>query len=83
MEIAHIDQLAARVLEENTAPGRGKQRVADHVALAEMRQLLAELDDRRWEAEFLLNEWEQVILGQSAPPAPSTSRLATTAAVAP
>jgi superfamily I DNA/RNA helicase/mRNA-degrading endonuclease RelE of RelBE toxin-antitoxin system len=67
VDIAHIDQLAARVLGENTAPGRGKQRVYDHVALNEMRQLLAELDDRRWEPEFLLEEWEQVILGQSVP----------------
>lgn len=67
IDIAHIDQLAARVLGENTAPGRGKQRVYDHVALNEMRQLLAELDDRRFEPEFLLEEWEQVILGQSVP----------------
>ncbi|WP_405818011.1 UvrD-helicase domain-containing protein [Streptomyces sp. NBC_01390] len=67
VDIAHIDQLAARVLGENTAPGRGKQRVYDHVALNEMRQLLAELDDRRFEPEFLLEEWEQVILGQSVP----------------
>ncbi|WP_328549819.1 UvrD-helicase domain-containing protein [Streptomyces sp. NBC_00366] len=65
VDIAHIDQLAARVLGENTAPGRGKQRVYDHVALNEMRQLLAELDDRRFEPEFLLEEWEQVILGQA------------------
>ncbi|MCG3038980.1 UvrD-helicase domain-containing protein [Streptomyces sp. S1A] len=65
VEIAHIDQLAARVLGENTVPGRGKQRVYDHVALNEMRQLLAELDDRRFEPEFLFEEWEQVILGQS------------------
>ncbi|MFD5116138.1 UvrD-helicase domain-containing protein [Streptomyces sp. NPDC058391] len=67
VDIAHIDQLAARVLGENTAPGRGKQRVYDHVALNEMRQLLAEFDDRRFEPEFLLEEWEQVILGQSVP----------------
>ena len=65
VDIAHIDQLAARVLGENTAPGRGKQRVYDHVALNELRQLLAELDDRRFEPEFLFEEWEQVILGQS------------------
>ncbi|MBV9025406.1 MAG: UvrD-helicase domain-containing protein [Streptomycetaceae bacterium] len=67
VDIAHIDQLATRVLGENTAPGRGKQRVYDQVALGEMRQLLAELGDRRWEPEFLLEEWEQVILGQSVP----------------
>ncbi|MEV4173845.1 UvrD-helicase domain-containing protein [Nonomuraea sp. NPDC049709] len=67
IDIAHIDQLAARVLGENTAPGRAKQRVYDHLALNEMRRLLAELDDRRWDPEFLLEEWEQVILGQSIP----------------
>ncbi|MGW4786733.1 UvrD-helicase domain-containing protein [Streptomyces sp. NPDC004230] len=67
VDIAHIDQLAARVLGENTAPGRGKQRVYDQVALNEMRQLLAELDDQRFEPEFLVEEWEQVILGQSVP----------------
>lgn len=65
VDVVHIDQLAARVLGENTAPGHAKQRVYDHLALNEMRQLLAELDDRRWEPEFLLEEWEQVILGQS------------------
>ncbi|WP_327048056.1 UvrD-helicase domain-containing protein [Microbispora sp. NBC_01189] len=65
VDIAHIDQLAARVLGEHTSPGRIKQRVYDHVALNEMRQLVAELDDRRWEPEFLLEEWEQIILGQS------------------
>ncbi|MGP4030329.1 UvrD-helicase domain-containing protein [Actinomadura sp. 3N407] len=67
VDIAHIDQLAARVLGENTVPGRGKQRIYDQVALNEMRQLLAELDDHRWDAEFLLEEWEQVILGQAVP----------------
>ncbi|MFF3919513.1 UvrD-helicase domain-containing protein [Streptomyces sp. NPDC001852] len=67
VDIAHIDQLAARVLGENTAPGRGRQRVYDQVAVNEMRQLLTELDDRRFEAEFLVEEWEQVILGQSVP----------------
>jgi superfamily I DNA/RNA helicase/mRNA-degrading endonuclease RelE of RelBE toxin-antitoxin system len=67
VDIAHIDQLAARVLGENTVPGHGKQRIYDQVALTEMRQLLAELDDPRWDAEFLLEEWEQVILGQAVP----------------
>ncbi|XVQ09565.1 UvrD-helicase domain-containing protein [Spirillospora sp. CA-255316] len=38
VDIAHIDQLAARVLGENTAPGGGKQRIYDQVALNEMRQ---------------------------------------------
>jgi mRNA-degrading endonuclease RelE of RelBE toxin-antitoxin system len=67
VDITHIDQLAARVLGENTALPQRRQRVSDHVALTETRQLLAELDERRWTAEFLLDEWEQVILGQSVP----------------
>ncbi|AJE85577.1 helicase [Streptomyces albus] len=67
VDIAHIDQLAARVLGENTAPGRARQRVYDHVAVNEMRQLLAELRDHRFAPEFLVDEWEQVILGQSIP----------------
>jgi superfamily I DNA/RNA helicase len=67
VEIIHIDQLAARVLGENLPPGRSRSRVDDRVALDELRQLLVVVDERRWEAEFLMDEWEQVILGQSVP----------------
>lgn len=65
VEITHIDQLAARVLSENASPGSGKQRVYDTVALGILREVLAEIDDHRWDAEFLLEEWDHVILGQS------------------
>lgn len=65
VEITHIDQLAARVLSENAGVGAGKQRVYDTVALGVLRQVLAEVDDQRWDAEFLLEEWDQVVLGQS------------------
>ncbi|WBB62558.1 UvrD-helicase domain-containing protein [Streptomyces sp. WMMC500] len=65
VDITHIDQLAARVLNENTAAGAGKQRIYDSVALNNLRQVLLELDEKRWDAEFLYEEWEQVILGQS------------------
>ncbi|MEZ0064315.1 mRNA-degrading endonuclease RelE of RelBE toxin-antitoxin system [Streptacidiphilus sp. MAP12-20] len=68
VEIVHIDQLAARVLGENSAPGRGKNRVDDRVAVAELRTQLLELgEEQSWEPEFLKEEWEQVILGQSIP----------------
>ncbi|KOV12134.1 DNA helicase [Streptomyces sp. XY431] len=67
VEVAHIDQLAAKVLGENAVPGRSRQRITGKVALDEMRQLLAELGEQKWEAEFLLEEWEQVILGQAEP----------------
>lgn len=65
VEVMHIDQLAARVLGENTSTRHRKKRVNDQAALAEMRQLLAELDEQRWEPEFLFEEWDQVILGHS------------------
>ncbi|MGW0971584.1 UvrD-helicase domain-containing protein [Streptomyces sp. NPDC002516] len=65
VDITHIDQLAARVLNENTLAGAGKQRIYDSVALNTLRQVLVELDEKRWDAEFLYEEWEQVILGQS------------------
>ncbi|MEV0367351.1 UvrD-helicase domain-containing protein [Nocardia fusca] len=67
VDIAHIDQLAARVIGENTAAGRGKQRVFDTIAHTELRQLLTELDDHRFTPEFVFDEWEQIILGQSIP----------------
>ena len=67
VEVAHIDQLASRVLGENALPGRGRNRVDDRVALDELRTLLLEVNERGWDAEFLKEEWEQVILGQSVP----------------
>jgi superfamily I DNA/RNA helicase/mRNA-degrading endonuclease RelE of RelBE toxin-antitoxin system len=65
VDITHIDQLAARVLNENTLSGAGRQRIYDSVALNTLRQILVELDEERWDAEFLYEEWEQVVLGQS------------------
>lgn len=65
VDVTHIDQLAARVVGENTTPGHRRQRITDQIAERELRQLLAELDEQRWDAEFLLEEWEHVILGQS------------------
>ncbi|MFC3500036.1 UvrD-helicase domain-containing protein [Micromonospora krabiensis] len=65
VDVTHIDQLAARVVGENTTQRTRKRRISDHAAVTEMRQLLLELDERRWDAEFLVEEWEQVILGQA------------------
>ncbi|WP_163508974.1 UvrD-helicase domain-containing protein [Fodinicola acaciae] len=64
VEITHIDQLAARVLSEN-ATGSSRQRIYDTVALDHLRNLLAETGPSRWSPTFLLEEWDQVILGQS------------------
>ncbi|WEH16308.1 UvrD-helicase domain-containing protein [Streptomyces sp. VNUA24] len=66
VEIAHIDELAYKVVSENSLSGRVKRRVDDRTALAELRTVLAELGQQgSWEPEFLIEEWEQVILGQS------------------
>ncbi|WP_050495163.1 UvrD-helicase domain-containing protein [Streptomyces sp. NRRL F-5702] len=66
VEIAHIDELAHRVVSENSLSGRVKRRIDDRTALTELRDVLAELGQQGlWEAEFLIEEWEQVILGQS------------------
>ncbi len=65
VDVLHIDQLAARVIGENTDQRNRRKRISDQAATTEMRQLLGELDEQRWEADFLLDEWEQVILGQA------------------
>ncbi|MFJ2805056.1 UvrD-helicase domain-containing protein [Kitasatospora sp. NPDC087271] len=68
VEITHIDELAYKVVSENTLAGRAKQRVADSVALAELRALLTESGEpSSWEPEFVIDEWEQVILAHSVP----------------
>ncbi|WP_438388727.1 UvrD-helicase domain-containing protein [Actinopolyspora saharensis] len=65
IDIVHIDQLAARVLNENSSAGRGKKRIDERAATNELNDLLAELGEDRWSSVFLREEWEQVILGQS------------------
>ncbi|WP_431781217.1 UvrD-helicase domain-containing protein [Streptomyces chumphonensis] len=64
VEIAHVDQLATRIVSE-AEPGSGKRRIDDTAALREWRQLLVEAGETRWSAEFLSDEWNQVILGQA------------------
>ncbi|MFE1320751.1 UvrD-helicase domain-containing protein [Kitasatospora phosalacinea] len=66
VEIAHIDQLAHKVVNENTLAGRSKRLVEDRAAAAELREALAELGlGSQWEPEFLIEEWEQVLLAHS------------------
>lgn len=66
VEVTHVDQLAARVLGENTPPGRGtRRRIDDHQAREVLETIQAETADREFDPEFLLDEWEQVILGLS------------------
>lgn len=64
VDILHVDQLATRVVGE-ADPGNAKRRIDDTQALREWRQLLVEAGVSRWDAEFLCDEWNQVILGQA------------------
>ncbi|GAB3113514.1 3'-5' exonuclease [Streptomyces calidiresistens] len=65
IDIKHIDQLAQGVLTENTAPGAQRSLISDDRALDILREVLFEHDEQRWDAEFLFDEWEQIVLGQS------------------
>ncbi|WP_030609354.1 UvrD-helicase domain-containing protein [Streptomyces sclerotialus] len=65
IDIKHIDQLAQSVLNENTAPGSQRSLITDDRALGVLREVLFEHDEHRWDGEFLFDEWEQIILGQS------------------
>ncbi|QTI89675.1 UvrD-helicase domain-containing protein [Streptomyces sp. AgN23] len=65
IDIKHIDQLAQSVLNENTAPGSQRSLIADDRALDVLCEVLFEHDEQRWDAEFLFDEWEQIVLGQS------------------
>ncbi|GAA1202302.1 UvrD-helicase domain-containing protein [Streptomyces rhizosphaericus] len=64
VDIMHVDQLATRVVSESD-PGNSKRRIDDTGALGRWRQLLVEAGENRWDAEFLSDEWNQVILGQA------------------
>ncbi|MGX9920688.1 UvrD-helicase domain-containing protein [Streptomyces sp. NPDC002248] len=65
VDIKHIDQLAQSVLNENSAPGAQRRLISDDDARDVLREILFTHDERRWDAEFLFDEWEQILLGQS------------------
>lgn len=64
VEISHVDQLALRTVRE-AEPGNRKRIVDEAQAVREWRSLLDELGEDGWDAEFLNDEWTQVILGQA------------------
>ncbi|MFA7762612.1 UvrD-helicase domain-containing protein [Streptomyces sp. NPDC048723] len=64
VEISHVDQLALRVVRE-AEPGSSKQTLDESQALREWRAMLDELGETGWDAQFLHDEWTQVILGQA------------------
>ncbi|MFI0112395.1 UvrD-helicase domain-containing protein [Streptomyces globisporus] len=64
VEISHVDQLALRVVRE-AEPGSAKQTLDESQALREWRAMLDELGETGWDAQFLHDEWSQVVLGQA------------------
>ncbi|MFE2304846.1 UvrD-helicase domain-containing protein [Streptomyces sp. NPDC059411] len=64
VEISHVDQLALRVVRE-AEPGSSKQTLDESQTLREWRAMLDELGETGWDAQFLHDEWTQVILGQA------------------
>jgi superfamily I DNA/RNA helicase len=63
VDILTIDKLANLVVRD-AGEGEGRRLIDDSRAVQEWRDLLFELDEQRWDPEFLHAEWSQVILGQ-------------------
>lgn len=62
VDVQHVDAVAAQVLNENGV--KSGRILKDHEIVGEWQALLAEVGERRWSAEFLAEEWSEVILGQ-------------------
>jgi mRNA-degrading endonuclease RelE of RelBE toxin-antitoxin system len=63
VHITNVDKLASEIVAE-AEPGRARRRIDDEKARREWDELLAETGEHRWDADFLHEEWSQVILGQ-------------------
>ena len=64
VEVVNIDRLAAQVVAE-TRQGPRPRTMDDERATELWRELLLELGETRWDAEFLNDEWSQVVLGHA------------------
>ncbi len=64
VEVTNIDALASRIIAANER-GTRRRRITDAAATGRLADLLAELDERRWDAQFLFEEWDKVVLGQA------------------
>ncbi|WP_066891624.1 UvrD-helicase domain-containing protein [Carbonactinospora thermoautotrophica] len=64
VDVVHIDKLAHRVVAE-AEHGSARTVISDNDAVREWRDMLRELGETTWDAEFLAAEWSQVILGQA------------------
>jgi superfamily I DNA/RNA helicase/mRNA-degrading endonuclease RelE of RelBE toxin-antitoxin system len=64
VDVINIDQLATRVVNE-AQPGTRLHWMDDDKATDLWRAVLLELGETRWDAEFLYDEWSQVVLGHA------------------
>ncbi len=64
VDVANIDQLAARVVHE-AQPGTRLPLMNDDKAIELWDAVLLELGETRWDADFLHDEWSQVVLGHA------------------
>ena len=64
VDVINIDQLANQVVHE-AQPGARLHMMNDDKAVDLWREVLLELRDTRWDAEFLNDEWSQVVLGHA------------------
>ncbi|MFV2197728.1 UvrD-helicase domain-containing protein [Nocardiopsis sp. LOL_012] len=64
VDVVNIDALASRIVSETGQDRRRRRTVGDHQVIREWRDMLLELGEQDWDAEFLHAEWSEVILGQ-------------------
>ena len=64
VDIVNIDKLSFRIVNESGQGGHGRRPITDSQVGREWRGMVTELGEQRWSAEFLEDEWNQVILGQ-------------------
>ena len=64
VDVVNIDRLASQVVTE-AEPGTRRHWMDDTKAVELWREVLLELGETRWDAEFLHDEWSQVVLGQA------------------
>ena len=64
VDVVNIDRLATQVVNE-AQPGARLHWMDDDKAIDLWREVLLELGETRWDAEFLHDEWSQVVLGHA------------------
>lgn len=64
VDVVNVDKLAMQVVNE-AQPGSRLHWMGDDTATELWREVLLEVGNTRWDAEFLNDEWSQVVLGHA------------------